>query len=190
MYVATVRGHGPRGSGEPWRLSARIEGGLDVNIDYGPPGGFRLPVRRGEAVFVRWYLEPDQASAGLVIRDSQGGLLAAVASGAGLPPGSLPDGIEVTDSGRTAYSEVRQLPDLCVVMIEHRLLRVRADADFHYVEPGTWASIRHEGVEYRLVALDASAASTDACPGRRPGHLSYALLAMRPTRTARPGPAP
>jgi hypothetical protein len=130
-----------RASSEPGLrelLLARPDG-RRVGVLYAPPGGHALPVEldaRLQVALVPPDPESEFTGAALVIRDPGGALVAALAAGGGLAPGTLGPDVELSASGRLVYSDARQLPSLCTVATLHYRLRVRELESFRYVEPG------------------------------------------------------
>lgn len=174
------------------RLLLQLERGPRVTIDYALPVGQRFPLRPGEEVTVR-YLLPDQEArfqgAGLVLRRPDGSLVAALAAGGGLPADVFGDALELSPSHRDVYTEVRQLPSLCLVVLVHRYLRARLPGrpEPLLLAPGTVASLRLGAAAYKLVVADVAEPEGERCRAEAPAHLSYVVLADdRPAARRRP----
>ncbi len=189
---ATVVSNAPSAPSTSWRLALALLGGLHVSVFYTPPGATAIPVVPGQAVEVR-YIPPDPNATprgpALIVRDPAGGLIAAIAAGGGLPAGSLGENLQILPSERLVYSEIRRLPSLCVVALEHRALRLRLGDRFIYMPPGTFTEINLGGVHYRVIALDLAQPGETSCPDPRIGQISFAIM-RAPLADVGPAAAP
>lgn len=155
--------------------------GRRVSVIYSPPGGYALPVAVDDALDVQ-LVPPDSEATyrgpSLIVRAPDGRLVAALASGGGLPPGELGGDVELSASGRLVYSDARQLPSLCTVATLHYRLRIRDDETFRYVPPGTESQLSLQERPYRLIALDVSRPADARCGDEVAPELSFAVLAL------------
>jgi hypothetical protein len=177
----TVVAH--RASSEPGLrelLLARSDG-RRVGVLYTPPGGYALPVAVDESLDVQ-LVPPDSEATfrgvSLVVRAPDGRLIAAIASGGGLPTGALGGEVEMGASGRLVYSDARQLPSLCTVATLHYRLRVRENETFRYVPPGTESRLALDERLYRLISLEVSRPADGRCGDEVAPELSFAVLAL------------
>ncbi|MFT7583238.1 MAG: hypothetical protein ACI9MR_004924 [Myxococcota bacterium] len=184
---ATVVSHSadPNGREGAMRLAVRTSEGDDVVVRYRLGPIRQVPVREGESVLIRYYpsATPDSATDALVVATQSGGALAIITRRNGLPPGVLPQQAVVTVSrepARLVYTEVRELPSLCVVRVDHQTLRLEVDGAVNHVIPGSIAPVDIGGVPFELIAYDASLELGPPCPDVTPAHLSYALIRTRP----------
>ena len=146
--------------------------------------GLALPVRKDQKVILH-ILPPDPVASlnglAIVVQTIEGDLIAAINGGAMLPS-ELLTGLEINPSGRLIYSEVKQLPSLCVTRMEHQSLRVRSSQGVDYIAPGTHQTLKHRDRTYHFVAYDASVrAIEDPCGQQSHQHLSYTIAQSAPS---------
>lgn len=155
--------------------------GRRVTVTYTPPGGSALPVGTDDALDVQ-LVPPDSEAkyrgTALILRAPDGRLIAALASGGGLPPGTLGSEVELSASGRLVYSDARQLPSLCTVATLHYRLRIRENESFRYVPPGTESRLTLDERPYALITLDVSRPADARCGDEVAPELSFAVLAL------------
>ncbi|MGM0576363.1 MAG: hypothetical protein ACQEXJ_11590 [Myxococcota bacterium] len=179
--LGEVVAHGHADRAGMRRLEVALEPEGRVVVTYEPPGGDRIPASPGDAVALR--LVPPEAEAdfrgpALAVWTREGRLLAAIAAGGGLPKGILGSDVAVGPSRRLAYSEIRRLPGLCVVITRHFEARVQEDGSFRYVPPGSYDRLTIDGRPYRLVVLDVARPGDTRCPAEPEGTLAFAVLAL------------
>lgn len=179
---AEVLSHGRVPRTRAWRLDVGLERGLDASVVYTAPGGRPLPIRVGESIDLRlWDHMREGAYEGdaLVVRETDGRLIAALSAGGGLPREVFGGKITFAASHELAYSEVATLDSMCLSLAEHRLLRVQIDGTNHLMAPGTVVSLPHAGGILRLVVQDVSEQLSGRCVDEAPSHMSFALIAVR-----------
>jgi hypothetical protein len=167
-----------------WRLRFVAQNGRTIRIRYAPIMGLALPVPKDQKVILH-ILPPDPVASlsglAIVVQTIEGDLIAAINGGAMLPS-ELLTGLEINPSGRLIYSEVKQLPSLCVTRMEHQSLRVRSSQGVDYIAPGTHQTLKHRDRTYRFVAYDASVrAIEDPCGRQAHQHLSYTIAQSAPS---------
>ncbi len=178
-----VVAHAPLGGGG-FRLDLRTEEGKEVTVRYELGAGRRLALEAGDAARVRYYPsrpKGDPRSSALVVAAGDGRALGIVVRHDGLPGGVLPGGARVAaarGSDKLVYTEVRQLPSLCVARIAHHAMVLTTEESTTYIPPGGAARVTIARTPFLLVAYDASRLADERCRGvgQDPSHLSYALL--------------
>ena len=162
-----------------WRLRFVTEKGQVIRIRYAPlMQNLALPLPKEQVLSLR-ILPPDPVASfsgpAIIIQTLDGTLVAAINAG-GLIPGELLGGIEISPSGRLAYTEVRQLPSLCTTRLEHQSMRVRSSQGASYIRPGTHQDIVHNGQRYILFAYDVVVrALEDPCGTEAKQHVSFII---------------
>ena len=165
-----------------WRLRFVAQNGRVIRVRYAPIMGQPLPVPK-DTTLVLQILPPDPVASlsglAVVIQTMEGDVIAAINGGATLPS-ELLAGLEVSPSGRLVYSEVKQLPSLCVTRLEHQSLRVRSSQGVDYIAPGTHRTLKHRDKQYNFFAYDAAIrALEDPCGNQAHQHLSYVIAHSR-----------
>ncbi|MGB0589343.1 MAG: hypothetical protein ACPGU1_06655 [Myxococcota bacterium] len=160
------------------RLRFVAQNGRIIRIRYAPILGVSLNIPKEQKLILH-VLPPDPVASlsGLaVVIQTLGGEVVAVINGGATLPSELLDGLEISPSGRLVYSEVKQLPSLCVTRLEHQSLRIRSSQGVDYVAPGTHKTLKHRKRSYRFVAYDAVVrAIEDPCGQQAHQHLSYVI---------------
>ena len=179
MLTGKFTVHKLESSQRNWRLRFTTEKGEVLRIRYAPLLGQRaLPVPLETTLSLR-IIPPDPVATfdglAIIIQKVEGDLIAAISTGANIPS-ELLSGIEISPSGRVAYSEVKELPSLCVTRLEHQAMRVRSSQGAYYVAPGTYRSIKHRDETFQLFAHDVSVrALGDPCGSEAPEKISFII---------------
>lgn len=155
----------------------------------------RIPVEIRDRISIRYFIPETEGrfhGPALVIRRTDGQLVAAVAAGGGVVEGVFGDGLHFDVSHQIAYTEVRQLPSLCLAAIVHRYLRLRLGKEERTMAPGSYLDFALRGHAYRVVLADVAEPQGDRCAAEAPAHLSFVVLWQGELLQgrARPRPAP
>jgi hypothetical protein len=178
QVTGTAAVHAQDTVGGRWRIRFVSERGRVTRVRYVPSAGHALPIQRGQALSLQ-VLPPDPLAdlrgLAVIFQSPDGAMVATINAGARLTS-ELLDGIDVSPSGRLVYTDMRQLPSLCVARIEHQKLKVRSDDGIVFVSPGTHTRFVHGDKTYRFVGHDAALrAVDDPCGEETHQHLSYVI---------------
>jgi hypothetical protein len=170
---------------ETWTLQLQLRQGRLVNVRYTAPGGLLLPVGTGDRVVARVYESTGTNGGGgvaLILRATDGRLLAALVSNLDLAADGLDSGLGVRRSERRTHQSLHRTESLCMVLSEHFAIRFHSEDEVLYLRPGERHVLSYRGTIFDVIALQAARMTHQTCANPRTSTLSYALIAQAANR--------